>query len=170
MMNFVCYDNDGTITSAGFMVSEAIALSVERGEQILEIEPRENFDWRGFRVDLHTMQLVEGAPPPEPEPAYVDTRAQIEPISDKQFYTKAAFEGIITKEDALKAVQTGFIPAPMQSFIDTIQDPEIRFAATMLFAGETTIYRQHPLIEGFLLEQGKDAGAMDRFFAEARAY
>jgi len=167
MMNFVRYAEDGTIIGAGYMATEAIALDLERGERITEIKPRENFDWRGFKVDPSTHELVESDPIPE-EPQFKDyAPPQIKPVTDKQFYLKAAFRGMISQDDALKAVQTGFIPAPMQAYIDNIQEPDIRYAATMLFAGETTIYFQHPLIQGFFMDQGMDAEAMELFFKEA---
>lgn len=170
MINFVRYAEDGTVISVGFMVPEAITLDADHGERILEIEPREVLDWRGFRVDLATMQLIEGAPPPEPQPepeTAGDVRARLMPISDKQFFMKAAFDGIISHEDAIKAVQTGFIPPPMLAFIDTITDQDVKFSAMMLYSGATTIFRQHPLIEGFFLEQDMDVDAVNEFWIEA---
>lgn len=167
MINFVSYDHSGKVLSAGFMAEICLKEAVKAGDPILPIPPVESIDIAATKVDLSKMQLVGITPPPAPEPESQTLRSSMLPISDKQFYTKAAIDGVISQEDALKAVQSGFIPAPMQAFIDTIQDSEVRFAATMLFGGETTIYRQHPLIEGFFLEQGKDVDAMDRFFTEA---
>lgn len=167
MMNFVRYAEDGTITSAGYMDKEAILIEVNNGARILTTELSDGVDWRAFKVDPSTLELVK-ADPIQEEPQPKDhTPPQIKPITDKQFYVKAAFRGMISQDDALKAVQTGFIPAPMQAYIDTIQEPDIRFAATMLFAGETTIYFQHPLIQGFFMDQGMDAEAMEQFFQEA---
>lgn len=169
MMNFVRYAENGTITSAGYMDEAAILNEHNNGERILTVSLSDGFDWSVLKVDTKTLELVATEPSAPEPPSAREERSQVQPISDKQFYTKAAFDGLISQDDAIKAVQTGFVPPPMQAFIDTIQDADVRFAATMLFAGETTIYRQHPLIEGFFLEQGKDADAMDRFFAEARA-
>lgn len=169
MMNFVRYAEDGTITSAGYMDEAAILLEHNNGERILNVSLNDGVDWRALKVDTNTLMLVPAETPIPEQESDRDIRSKIMPISDKQFYMKMAIDGVISQDDALNAVQTGFIPAPMQAFIDTIQDADVRFSATMLFAGDTTIYRQHPLIEGFFLEQGIDVDDMNRFFEQARA-
>lgn len=165
MINFVSYDMTGKLLSAGYMSDVCLAAAVDAGDRILPIGPVESFDLAKSKVDLSKMQLVgvmqKAAPATEQRAEHID------PISDKQFYTKAAIRGMISQDDAVKAVQSGFIPAPMQAFIDALQDAETRFAATMLFGGETTLYWQHPLIQSFLMGQGMDADAMKQFFREA---
>lgn len=88
-------------------------------------------------------------------------------ISDRQFFQQAAIEGFITQAEALAAVQTGTIPAVLQTLIDSIQDETERFAATMVLAGATTFSRNHPLTEAVRIYLNKTSEEIDQFFINA---
>ena len=96
--------------------------------------------------------------PPAPIPAT---------ISDRQFFQQAAIDGLVSQEEALSAVQTGSIPVVLQAVIDGIEDPNNRFAATMLLAGATTIERYHPLTDAVAAHLGWDSTQLDEFFIRA---
>lgn len=103
-------------------------------------------------------QAPEGWTPPLPVPQV---------ISDRQFFQQAAVEGLITQEEALAAVQTGAIPAALQVVVDSISDPDQKFAATMLLSGATQFERHHPLTEVVGQSLGWDAEQIDEFFRQA---
>lgn len=88
-------------------------------------------------------------------------------ISDRQFFQQAAIQGMITQEEALAAVQTGSIPANLQSIVDTIQNESEKFAATMILSGATTFNRNHPLTETIGDYLGMTSDQIDSFFLDA---
>ena len=145
-MNYVQYDPaTGKSMSWGLMSEETMALVIEAGQPVIRVtEWPTDFDLRLYDVDLATKKLVRNAStidPPQPDPLPIMPLI----ISDRQFYHQAALDGYITKEDALAAVQTGFIPAPLQQVVSRISDDGERFAAEMILSGATTFYRDHPL-------------------------
>lgn len=78
-------------------------------------------------------------------------------ISDRQFYQAIAMKGLISKDEALAAVQTGTIPQALAVFLAEIKDPDEHFAAQMLLSGATQFERHHPLVDKF----GHEAGLTD---------
>lgn len=78
--------------------------------------------------------------PQEPQPA------QIEDISDRQFFQALADRGEITEAEALDAVGPGIIPPAMDALIDQLPQ-EQRFPARMLIRGATRYERQHPIAD-----------------------
>lgn len=88
-------------------------------------------------------------------------------ISDRQFFQALALRGIITEEDALAAVQTGFVPPPVQAIIDTITDPAEKFAAKMLVSGATVYERSNSLVTYFGASLGWTEAQIDEFFVFA---
>lgn len=174
-MNCVRYDPDTfQVTGYGTISEESFSAVVDEGRPIIAIDAfPEGFAIHLYDVDPETKTLVLSASP-RPDPAAplpeLPERNRLKPLSDRQFFQKAALDGYITKEDALAAVQTGFIPAPIQAFIDEMQDPDVRFDATMFFSGGTIFYRPHPLVEGVLMDFGlQDEEAMNEFFRVAGA-
>lgn len=171
-MKFVQY-NPETYEAVcyGESTSEALDAAIEAGQWIITLDALpEDFALHLYDVDPEAKTLVR-SDPPRPDPndpgPPIDPRSQIMPISDRQFYQKAAIDGYITREDALAAVQSGFIPAPFQQFIDGITDPDQKFSATMLFAGATQYYRQHHYTELFGIAFGLTAEQVDDFWIEA---
>lgn len=171
-MNFVRYNPENNqVICYGAISSEAMEYALNSGEPIIEIDKfPENFAIHLYDVDTSSKKLILSQNPrPDPlKPApEIPERNRLPAISDKQFFMKLALDGYISKEDALSAVQSGFIPAPIQKYIDGIQDTNIRFDAEMLFSGATLFYRPHAHIEGFLVEFGLDLDAMNNFFKAA---
>lgn len=172
-MNCVRYDPETfQVTGYGTISEESFAAVTEEGRPIISVhEFPDGFAIHLYDIDPDTKSLVL-SPNPRPDPAAplpeLPERNRLNPLSDRQFFQKAALDGYITREDALAAVQTGFIPAPIQAFIDAMQDVDVRFDATMFFSGGTTFYRPHPLVEGVLMDFGlQDEEAMNAFFREA---
>ena len=102
-----------------------------------------------------------------PLPAEVIRNPSPREISDRQFYQQAAIAGMITKEDALAAVRTGFIPAPLQAVVDTVANPDEKFLAEMLLSGATIYKREHPLTDAIGAAFNMTPDDVDAFFIEA---
>lgn len=171
-MKCAYYDPDTLeVTSYGTISEEAFEIVSAEGRPIISVgEFPEGFKPWLYDVDPVEKVLVLSANPrPDPTvpPPLPDPRSMIRPISDRQFYQHAAIEGFIAQADALAAVQSGFIPAPFQAFIDRITDPDEKFNVTMLFAGATTYYRQHHYAEMFGIAFGLTAEQVDTFWIEA---
>lgn len=167
-MNYVQYDpTTGQSTSWGFMNEDTLDLVMSEGHPVTRVTDwPEDFDLRLYDVDLETKQLVRNSntlPPPGPPP--IPPLPLI--ISDRQFFQQAALEGYITQEDALLAVQTGYIPSPLQAIVDQITIPTEKFNAQMLLSGATSFYREHPLTEMIGATFGMSSEQIDEFWIEA---
>lgn len=68
-------------------------------------------------------------------------------ISRRQFFQYLAAIGIITKAEALAAMQGGVIPAPLQAIIDQLQTEDHRFEAQMFIVGSQNFNRLHWLTD-----------------------
>jgi hypothetical protein len=101
--------------------------------------------------------------------AQPSVRPPLLPISDRQFFQQAALAGIITQAEALGAVQTGAIPAALQTIVDAIADPQQKFAAQMILSGATTFERNHPLTQSIGSALGWTEDQIDQFFRSAAA-
>jgi hypothetical protein len=168
-MNYVQYDPEtGTLVSWGMMSDETLRIVTAEGRPVVHVtEWPEDFDLRLYDVDLETKVLVRNANtliPPEPPPLHIPVV-----ISDRQFFQQAALDGYISQEDALKAVQTGFIPSPLQAVIGQISDATEKFNAEMLLSGATMFYRHHPLTDQIGAAFGMSADQIDEFFRVAGA-
>lgn len=82
--------------------------------------------------------IVEPEPEPEPTP---------DEISRRQFFQYLAVIGIISKDEALAAVQGGVIPAPLQAIIDQLPTADDRFDAQMFVVGAQNFNRLHWLTD-----------------------
>lgn len=169
-MNCVRYDPETfQVTGYGTISEEAFASVVDEGLPIIAVDSfPSSFAIHLYDIDRETKTLVF-SPNPRPNPnsssPSMPDSYQMPSISDRQFFMKAAIDGYITQEDALKAVQSGFIPAPIQANIDAIQNPNVKFQATMLFSGSNIFYRPDPLVESLLLDFGlKDETSMNEFW------
>lgn len=105
--------------------------------QWVEAPAREVFGGFSYANGKFTAPVIEPQPDPVPEA-----------VSDRQFFHALALLGMITKQEALKAVKTGDPPADMEAFLSTLPDDDA-FGARMLLEGATTFQRKHPLTEAF---------------------
>lgn len=87
-------------------------------------------------------------------------------ISDRQFFQQLAIMNVITQADALAAVKTGTLPAPLQALINGLPADE-QFGATMILSGATTYYRNNPLTIAFGTAYGWTSAQIDAFFTAA---
>lgn len=67
-----------------------------------------------------------------------------ETVSDRQFAQVLAKMGVMTQDEALAFVKVGEVPAKLQAAIDSIEDPDQRFAVNMAVSGATTFNRSNP--------------------------
>lgn len=100
----------------------------------------------------------------EDVPAYVP-----QSISDRQFAHVLALQGLISQEEALAWVKTGDIPSALQSLIDDIPDPVIKFSAQMLLAGATVFERDHPMTAQLAAGLGMSSAQVDDLWRAAAA-
>lgn len=172
-MNFVRYDpNNKEVVCYGTIDPETMQLSIEAGFPIITVdEYPADFAIHLYDVDPETKALVL-SPNPRPDPnapILPPTVSGIRPISDRQFYQQAAIDGYISQADALAAVQTGFIPGPLQAIVDQISDADEKFNAQMILSGATTFYRDHPLTDQIGAALGMAPEGIDQFFRSAVA-
>lgn len=165
-MNYLRYDQvTGKIMETGW--ADDATLFHDQPDIIFLDEP---INYRVHKVNVDTLAIEPYTPPPPPPPP-PQPEVFVPPmiISDRQFFQQAAIDGYITQADALAAVQTGFIPLPLQSIVDQIVDPNEQFAAEMLLSGATTIYRDHPLVAQIGAAFGMTSDQIDTFFTNAMA-
>lgn len=131
---------DMEITSAKYTESGSIIADIDG--QRLAIP-----DDMGNRHRIALANWVDDGNVIEPyvEPSYVEPVP--DEISRRQFFQHLASIEMITRADALAAIQTGAIPAPMQAIIDDLPDDDAKFEAMMLVAGATVFNRNNPLAE-----------------------
>jgi hypothetical protein len=114
--------------------------------------------------NLDFAALVDGggeigayAAPPPPVP---------DSVSDRQFFQALALAGLISQAEALAAVQTGALPAPIAAIVDGLPD---QFGARMLLSGATTFERAHPLTDALGGALGYSPAQTDELFRAAAA-
>lgn len=100
----------------------------------------------------------------EPGP---ETQAVPDEISRRQFFQHLAVMGIITKADALAAMQGGVIPAPIQAIINHLPSDDDKFNAQMFIVGAATFHRTHPLAETVREALSWTAEQKDDFWRQA---
>ena len=110
--------------------------------------------------------------PPQPvapaagSPSAETVAAPLIPLSRRQFYQALALANYITEAEALAAM-AGVIPAPLNTAIDALTDPQEQFTARMLLAGASEFRRDHPLVEIIGAAHGQSSAQIDQFFATA---
>ncbi|MCH4542710.1 hypothetical protein [Ochrobactrum sp. A-1] len=82
--------------------------------------------------------IVEPSPSSEPIP---------DEISRRQFFQYLAAIGIISKDEALAAMQGGVIPTPLQAIIDQLPTEDDKFNAQMFVVGAQNFNRLHWLTD-----------------------
>lgn len=107
---------------------------------------------------INKYQAVWNALPKDPPPATINRR---------QFFQRLAVIGIISNQDAIAAMQSGVIPAPLQAIIDDLPTENEKFEATMLIIGADSFQLAHPLTEVVRLKMGWTEEQRNNFFLEA---
>ncbi|MRN67867.1 hypothetical protein [Brucella sp. 10RB9213] len=102
--------------------------------------------------------IVEPEPEPEPIP---------DEISRRQFFQHLAAMAIITKAEALAAMQGGVIPAPLQAIIDQLPTEDDRFEAQMFVVGAQNFNRLHWLTDKVWQAMAWTLEQRDEFWREA---
>lgn len=109
-------------------------------------------------------KIWNGAAIVEPEP-------EAEPIPDnisrRQFFQQLAVMEIITRGDALAALQGGTIPAPLQAIIDQLPTEDHKFDAQMFVIGAQTFDRLHWLTDNVRLAMEWTLEQRDDFWIAA---
>lgn len=103
-------------------------------------------------------QYVEPEPVPEVAP---------DEISRRQFFQQLAVMEIITKTEALAALQNGTIPPPLQVIIDQLPTEDDKFNAQMLVIGAASFNRLHTLSEVVRVALDWSIGQRDEFWRSA---
>lgn len=98
--------------------------------------------------------------PPVTEPVPDD-------ISRRQFFQYLAVLEIITRQEALAALQSGAIPAPLQAIIDELPSEDDRFEAQMFIIGAQNFNRLHWLTDRVRLAMQWTLEQRDYFWREA---
>lgn len=142
-------------TMAGGLPTNAVL----RRRDGMIVGPEHEDEWAEYQA-----WLADGNTPDSPDPDPVPV-PQV--ISDRQFFQQAAILGVITQDEALAAVQTGAIPAVLQTVVDGITDPDQKFAATMLLSGATIFERYHPFTNAVGAALGWTSDQVDQFFVAA---
>ena len=88
-------------------------------------------------------------------------------ISRRQFFQYLAVLGIIIRQEALAALQSGAIPAPLQAIIDELPTEDDQFEAQMFIIGAQNFDRLHPLSDTVRLALGWTVEQKDDFWREA---
>ncbi|TCQ79569.1 hypothetical protein EDF68_104153 [Ochrobactrum sp. BH3] len=99
-------------------------------------------------------------PPPQPEPIPDN-------ISRRQFFQYLAVLEIITRQEALAALQSGAIPAPLQAIIDELPSEDDRFEAQMFIIGAQNFNRLHWLTDRVRLAMQWTLEQRDYFWRSA---
>lgn len=119
----------------------------------IPLKPGENYEW------------VEG------DWVHVEPEAPLEPvpveISRRQFFQNLAVREIITRQEALAAIQTGAIPAALQAMVDDMDTEDDKFNAEMLIAGAQVFTRSNPLTEIVRVKIGWTSEQTDDFWRAA---
>lgn len=102
--------------------------------------------------------IVEPEPEPEPIP---------DEISRRQFFQHLAAMGIISKAEALAAMQGGVIPAPLQVIIDQLPTDDDRFEAQMFVVGAQNFNRVHWLTDKVRQAMAWTLEQRDEFWRDA---
>lgn len=90
-----------------------------------------------------------------------------EEISRRQFFQQLAVMEIITKDEAMAALQSGAIPAALQAILDQLPTDDDRFNAQMLIIGAAAFNCHHALSETVRLAFGWTVEQRDDFWREA---
>lgn len=87
-------------------------------------------------------------------------------ISKRQFYQQLAIEGLITEAEALSVIQSGVLPAAMESFISQLPT-DMQFSTRMLLAGAQTFERGHAMSQAFEAHMNFTEAQVDQIWIDA---
>lgn len=88
-------------------------------------------------------------------------------ISRRQFFQQLENHKIISKMEALAAMQTGTIPPPLQTIVDMITDEQEKFNAQMFIIGAQNFDRLHWLTDVVRQAMQWTVEQKDNFWLEA---
>jgi hypothetical protein len=144
------------ITNARWADADRTCIRAERdGQAIFIPDDPDNRD--RAEIDARGIVIGEYVPPPPAMP---------ESVSDRQFFQALALGGMISEAEALAAVQTGALPAPIAAIVDAMPD---QFPSRMLLSGATTFERRHPLTDALAAALGYSPAQADDLFRVAAA-
>lgn len=109
--------------------------------------------------------VAEELPADDPDLIAAFTLSNVAAVSRRQFFQQAAVNGIISEGEALAAVTTGTLPAPISAFINALP-AEQRFGAQMLFS-VNEFQRSSPMANAFGQAIGMTSEQIDAFFTAA---
>lgn len=144
------------ITDARWADADRACIRAERDGQVIFV-PDDPDNCDRAEIDARGIVIGEYVPPPPPVPSSV---------SDRQFFQALALGGMISEAEALAAVQTGALPAPIAAIVDGLPD---QFGARMLLSGATTFERGHPLTDALAAALGYSPVQTDDLFRAAAA-
>ncbi|MGB3351132.1 MAG: hypothetical protein WBA85_20375 [Brucella anthropi] len=134
----------------------------EYGPAEILIREDYDFEWgRAYWVEAlngEHGEIQEYAPPTESAP---------DEISRRQFFQYLAVIGIISKAEALAAMQGGVIPAPLQAIIDQLPTEDDKFNAQMFVVGAQNFNRLHWLTDVVRQAMQWTIDQRDEFWREA---
>lgn len=137
---YIAVDEAGRVVS---METNPDAMQIG-GFNVIGLKTNSDFAWtRGpggtvYGKIWNGSAIVEPEPEPEPIP---------DEISRRQFFQHLAVIGIISKDEALAAMQGGVIPAPLQAIIDQLPTDDDKFNAQMFVVGAQNFNRLHWLTD-----------------------
>lgn len=149
------------MTEYALLIGGQFVETRQYGERPVNI-PHKSVAW--YPVTREVGETFDGVQ----DDAYIIRRLPPVPasISDRQFFQQLAVSGVISEAEALDAVKTGDLPAPLMALVDQMPD-EQKFSAKMLLCGATTFQRHYPLTEQLAQAMGYSAREIDDLFRAA---
>lgn len=119
-------------------------------------------------ANLNSLSIIQEFNPTEISKEVFDRIASPVPdITTRQFYMQAEKEGYVTKQEVTAALRDKVVPSIIQSIINSISDPDQKFAAEMQLISALYFERNNPLSETIGLSLGKTTYGIDQFFRDA---
>lgn len=141
----------------------------DRGEEeCFDLDTRRPFSIEITNLDNYSDVLdqweqkraVEDALPVDPPAPYVPSQ-----ITRRQCARQLLVTGTVSGQEAIDMTQMGKPPAPVQSYLDTLPEPD-RTLATIDFAAEIYM-RDNPLLLALMQANNWTDEQVDQFFIEA---
>ncbi|WPM81174.1 hypothetical protein R5W60_05630 [Brucella pseudintermedia] len=121
-----------------------------------------HYEALGIAPPMKTITVPDDEVPPEHTGQVIPDE-----ISRRQFFQYLAVSGIISKDEALSAMQGGVIPAPLQAIIDQLPTEDDKFNAQMFVVGAQNFNRLHWLTDVVRQAMNWTLEQRDDFWREA---